>query len=351
VLVDYSDHLIGIEDLLAQVAKLDLPDLPSEDAPTHPLDPAPLIQSTARAIGSGLGLGVVAVRRAFGAVGPSATSTRAARLAGAVGIVEGLPPVERRLEDLLGRNGAQLALSGVTIAGLAFAGNPLGLAVGGAGALRLMSAVRARRAAWRRYEERVGDAEPAHPGQRIEIEAGERLPLRGRVVNGFGTAISRHGEIVAAVPGQMLDAGARLHGGPVEVELYGDDPFLAEARTAPPTPTLYDRYLTWLPAASLAYAGVTGLLTRSIPRALTGLLLVNPRSALIGAESADNGAAARVLRHGVTVVGSREKRPISRPGVLVIESPRAIVAGLELASCRSLARAAPAALKRPPAGG
>jgi cation-transporting P-type ATPase I len=334
VLVDYSEHLIGIEDLVAQVAKLDLPDLPPEDAPSHPLDPAPLIQSAARVVGSGLGLGLLAARRAMGKTGPSPGGTRAAQVAGVMGIIEGLPPIEHRLEDLLGRNGAQLALSGVMIVGLSFAGNPLGLAVGGAGALRMLTTVRARRAAWRQYEERVGDAAPAHPGEQIEVRAGERVPLRGRVTSGFGTAISRDGEIVPVSPGETLDAGARLYGGPVTVELEGDEPFRAVPRPAPPTPTIYDRYLSLLPTVSLAYACVTGLLTRSVGRALTAMLLVNPRVALIGAESADNGAAARVLRHGVTVVGSRERRPIARPGVLVIESPRAIVDGLELAAVR-----------------
>jgi hypothetical protein len=335
VLVEYSERMIGIEDLLSHVANLDLPDVPADDAPTHPLDPAPLIQSTARTVGSGLGLAVIAARRVSGRTAPPAGGTRAAQVAGAIGIIEGLPPIERRLEDALGRNGAQLALSGAAIAGLAFAGSPLGLAVSGAGALRLLTTVRARREAWRRYEERLADAEPSNPGERIEVEAGERVPLRGRVISGFGTTISRHGEPAAVAPGESIDAGARIHGGPVTIELEGEPPFMPGRRVAPPMPTAYDRYLKALPVASLVYAGVTGLVTRSLGRALTALLLVNPRAALIGAESADNGAAARLVRHGVTVVGSREKRPISRPGVLVIESPRAIVAGLELATVRA----------------
>ncbi|MBV9000202.1 MAG: HAD-IC family P-type ATPase, partial [Solirubrobacterales bacterium] len=165
---------------------------------------------------------------------------------------------------------------------------------------------------------------------------GERVPLRGRVISGFGTAISRHGEVVAVAPGATLGAGARLYGGPARIELEGERPFVPHPRAVPPTPTVYDRYLKSVPAASLLYAGLTGLATRSLSRAVTALLLVNPRVALIGAESADNGAAARVLRHGVTVVGSRERRPIARPDVLVIETPRAIVAGLELVGTRAL---------------
>ena len=74
---------------------------------------------------------------------------------------------------------------------------------------------------------------------------------------------------------------------------------------------------------------------RSPARALTALLRVNPRAAPIGSESGDNGAAARVLRQGVTVVGSRERRPICVPDALIIESPRVLVGGLEIASVSS----------------
>ncbi len=335
VLVEYSEHLLDIQDLLAQVSKLELPELAGEDTPSHPLDPAPLIQSTARAIGSGLGLGLIGIRRALSGPGGPAGGGRGAQVAGTIAIIEGLPPVGRRLEELFGRNAAQLGLSGVAIVGLTLAGSPLGLAVAGAGSVRLMSTVRARRNAWRRYEERVDEAEPAHPGARVEIEPGERLPLPGTVLSGFGTAISPSGELLAVSPGERLDAGTRLSGGPVTIELERDHAFAPQPRGTPPTPTIYDRYLSALAPASLAYAALTAVLMRSPARTLTALLLVNPRAALIGSESADNGAAARVLRQGVTVVGSRERRPICVPDALIIESPRVLVGGLEIASVSS----------------
>ncbi len=350
VLVEYSEHLTSIEDVLSQVAGLELPDLSGEDFPSHPLDPVPVIQSTARVVGSGLGLGLLAVRRAFVGPGVPTGGQRAAQVAGTIGIIEGLPPVARQLEDLLGRNGAQLALGGLSIISLTFAGNPLGLAVTGAGALRLMTVARTRREAWRRYEERVAEAEPAYPGAQIELEPGERLPLRGRVVSGFGTTISRDGELLAVAPGERLDAGARVVGGPVTAVLDGAEPFAPRPRQSPPTPTVYDRYLSALPTISLAYAALTGILTRSAGRALTALLLVNPRTALIGAESADNGAAARVLRHGVTIVGSREKRPICRPDTLIIASPRVLTDGLELTCLQALDDHDHSALRRLAAG-
>jgi calcium-translocating P-type ATPase len=347
VLVEYSAHLLDIHDLLSQVTHLELPELAGEDTPSHPLDPAPLIQSTARVIGAALGLGLTTVRRGVSGAPPGG---RGAQLAGAAGIIEGMPPIEQRVEQLIGRNATQLTLSGLTVVGLTFAGSPLGLAVTGASALRLMTTVRARRGAWRRYEQRLEDAEPAHPGAEVEIEPGERVPLCATVLSGFGTAISAGGEVVAAAPGERLDAGARLAGGPVTVRLDTEPSFVPQPRGTPPTPTIYDRYLTALPPASLAYSALTALLTRSPARALTALLLVNPRAALIGAESADNGAAARILRQGMTVVGSRERRPISVPDALIIESPRVLASGLKLANVRGTAGMDEAEVRRIAAG-
>ncbi len=332
VLVEYSQHLVEIEDLLSHVSELELPELPDEDTPSHPLDNAPLIQSAARTIGAGLGLALATIRRARSQPGDAGGSGGADRVAGTIGIIEGLPPVERRLEELIGRDAAQLVLSGLTIVSLSLAGSPLGLAVNGASALRLLTMVKARRDAWRRYEERLDDTRPAHPGARLQLEPGDRVPLAATVVSGFGTAVSSSGELLAVAPGGRLDAGARVSGGPVVVELDGGGAFTPQSRATPPRPKLYDRYLNALAPISLAYAAVTALLTRSPARALTALLLVNPRAALIGADSADNGAEARVLRQGVVVVGSRGRRCICRPDALIIESPRVLSDGLELAS-------------------
>ena len=50
---------------------------------------------------------------------------------------------------------------------------------------------------------------------------------------------------------------------------------------------------------------------------------------VIGADAADTGASARVLRAGVTVVGTRPDRKIRRPDVLFIDGPRVLTSGLE----------------------
>lgn len=70
VLVECSADVVRLQDLVADVSAVELPDLPDRDLPAHPLDPAPLVQGTVRMVGAGLGLGLLAVRRAAGAQRP-----------------------------------------------------------------------------------------------------------------------------------------------------------------------------------------------------------------------------------------------------------------------------------------
>jgi cation transport ATPase len=72
------------------------------------------------------------------------------------------------------------------------------------------------------------------------------------------------------------------------------------------------------------------LLTRSFRQAFTALLLVNPRTAVIGAEAADLRASARALRGNVTVVGTRPERQVRLPDILLLDGPGALTEGFEL---------------------
>ncbi len=324
VLIEFDEHQIDVEDLIAQVAGMDLPDLPGEDCPAHPLDPTPLIQSAARTTGAALGLGLLAVRRLSGAQGPPSSSSGPVAIAAAIGILEGLPPLRRGLRQLLGRDRSQLALGAVHVVSLTFAGSPLGLAVSGAGALRLLTEVRARRAAWRSYEERLSGSFEAIAGETVRISAGERCPLPGGVIEGTGTMIGRDGLPHPLGPGDLITGGARLCGGPFVVELHADRSFAPEARPVAEPKTSLDRYLALLSPASLGYAALIGILTRSPTRVFSALLLVNARPALIGADAADSAACARVLRSGVTVVGARYGSSVRLPGVLLIDGTRVL---------------------------
>jgi cation-transporting ATPase I len=324
VLIEFDEHQIDVEDLIAQVAGMELPDLPEEDCPVHPLDPTPLIQSAARTTGATLGLGLLAIRKLSGAQGPPSSSSGPVVIAAAIGILEGLPPLRRGLRQLLGRDRSQLALGAVHVVSLTFAGSPLGLTVSGAGALRLLIEVRARRASWRSYEARLGGTSEAIAGETVRISAGDRCPLAGDVIEGTGTMIGRDGLPHPLGPGDLITGGARVSGGPFVVELHAHRSFGLQPRPVAEPKTSLDRYLALLSPASLAYAALTGILTRSPTRVFSALLLVNARPALIGADAADSAAATRMLRSGVTVVGARYGRSVRLPGVLLIDGTRVL---------------------------
>jgi hypothetical protein len=52
------------------------------------------------------------------------------------------------------------------------------------------------------------------------------------------------------------------------------------------------------------------------------MLLVNPRVAFIGQETAALSASARVLRAGVTIVGTRKERTIRLPSFVIFDGAR-----------------------------
>src|SRR5262249_53414078 len=77
-------------------------------------------------------------------------------------------------------------------------------------------------------------------------------------------------------------------------------------------------------------------------RTMESFLLLNPRTAVIGLEVANLGAHARVLRSGLTVVGSRPDRALHLPTVLLLREPRLLTDGLEGAALFAVANPASA---------
>lgn len=337
VLVELTQKEVDLEDLVSEVAGMELPELPGEDEPAHPLDPAPLIQSASRLIGSTLGLGVLAIRRLLQMPEPIAETPALDNTLAIASIARGLPFVRNGLRRLLGHNAADLALSTPIILGLTLSGSPLGLAVTAAEALRIVTEVVARRSAWKSYVQRLGSRiAAAQPGAVIHLNPGERTPCGGTIIEGTGTATGHDGLPVPLVPGAKVGAGTPVYGGPFVVELETPEPFTPQPRPEPPRPVLYDRYLQVAGLYSLAFGIGTAVLTRSFTHTLSALLLVTPRVAIIGQEAANIGAAARVLRAGVTVVGTRRDRMICRPDLLILDKPRLLTDHLELSSVTPL---------------
>lgn len=151
----------SLEEIAAELAELEVDD--DGDVPRHPLDRGPTIQASTRLFGSALGLGVLAVRRALGAEGPPTTASGPAEVAATVGVVEGLPFVVDRVEAALGHDGKDLLFGVVGIASMTFSGSALGLALGAVASLRLLTEARAKRSAWREYEERIAGEPEVHP--------------------------------------------------------------------------------------------------------------------------------------------------------------------------------------------
>jgi magnesium-transporting ATPase (P-type) len=333
LIVEYDHHRVLFEDILAEVAHFELPGLPGEDRPEHPLDPEPLVEGLTQGLGTLAGLGVVTFRRL--AAGPGATAAPGHGLAaiavGVLHLMHAFPIIQNGLRRLLGKYTADIVFGGLAILAQTAASFPLALVVNGVEALIFLNEVTARRSAWRRYEDRLDAAASGSPGAVIRLEAGMRVPLPARVIEGTGTATGWGGLPAPLAPGASVSPGAVLAGGPFVLELREGNSFTPTPRPAPPTPTAYKTYLHTIGPLALVYAGFTAVRTLSPIRVFESLLLLSPRPAVIGRECANLTTAARVLRAGLTVVGTRPERDIVFPDVVLLDGPRVLTDGLEIA--------------------
>jgi len=332
VLIEFDEEIAELRDLLGDICDVELPSLPGEDNPSHPLDPAPLTQSSVRVSAAAVGLGVLATRRLFGAEGAIVSNPSLGYVSGIFNIAQSIPWFRNGVRKVVGRNAGDLAMGLPDMALSALIGSPLSLIVNGVGALRLCMTVSARRQSWRSYEDRLGAASNIQAGATIRLESGEITPMPCIVIEGSGTAIESHGLACHFSPGSELPPGSKLRGhGPFVVELIDTKHFEPTPRTTEPQPEISDHYHQWNAPVSLLFATGLGILTRSPGRAFEGLLCLSPRAATAGTEAARLNAVARVIRGGSVVVGTRPNRPIELPDTLILESARILTDGLEIA--------------------
>lgn len=334
-LIEFDTRQVSLDDLIADVMDVELPEVPDETLPSHPLDPGPLRQSALRTAEAGIGLAILAGGRMAGRQFSPLVRSRAAGVSAVIGLVQGFPFARYGLRRLLGRDLADLVFHVPGILSLTLSSSWLGLLVIGGESVRLLSEVLIRRSSWRRYEDLTESAPVSEPGSKIRLENGERTPRAAGVQIGVGIAIDSSGLPVAIVPGAEIGPGARLYGGPFSVELRAAPAFTPLPRPIAARSGFFDRYSAWLGPVSLAYAALTGIITRSFGRAFGALLLVNPRPALIGLDTADIGASARVLRSGSVVAGTRFGRVMRKPDLLVLGQPRILTSGLEVSTAHA----------------
>ena len=256
---------------------IELPELPDEARPAHPLDPGSLIQSAIRLVESSLGLGILTTRKLFHIEKPLPGASVAAHIAGVFGVVQSIPSFRYGLRKRLGPTAATLLVSLPNMLALTLAGSPLGLVTNSLESLRLLTETQARRNAWLRHEERVKNAASAQPDAIIRLGAGEQTPLAARVIEGNGTAIGGDGLPLPAIAGSIIPSGARLYGGPFILQLQSDQSFQAftpEPRPVPIAPSLLDNYLRSVESNPVCLCGdncdLYSFMAKSVYRATFG---------------------------------------------------------------------------------
>jgi len=330
VLVEYEPAATPLEDLVARIAELELPPLPDEKRPGHPLDPAPLTQAVVRSVGSALGLSYIALQRLRAIDGSPQAVRTAATVSAVIGLMRSFPLLREELRRICGPNTADALFSLASIVSLAAARSPLGLTVMGVEAYVLLRQVLSQRQSWQRYEDHHSTGPELYPGSVVQLQAGDRVPMRARVIQGTGTAIHRDGLPVSIGSGREVPAGAQLAGGPFTMQLSESKPFVPAPRVLSRVPKLFQMYLRYLGPATCLYAGTVAATTRSLAQTFNALLLVNPRTALGGTEAANLDASTRVTRAGVVVVGSRTDAVIQCPHLMLLDGTRILTDGLEL---------------------
>ncbi|MFT4040874.1 MAG: cation-transporting P-type ATPase, partial [Thermomicrobiales bacterium] len=339
VLVEFDAAQVSQTELLRDVSDLELPLDATEDRPLHPLERGPLLRHFTRVTGAALGFALLTARGALGIAGPLAGSSGGAERAAIVGVTLNMPAVRAGLRHLLGKNAADVLIAATGSVTLALSGNRVGMGLAALEGALSGTAAFNKRASWQRHEEVEAQTTPARPGDVVRFEAEDRAPRAAAILAGAGTAIGADGLPVALAPGRIAPAGARLFGGPFSAELLAGEAFDPLTRAVAPRETLMNRYLKANGIASLGYAALMAVLTRSPQRALATVLLFNPRTAVTGAESAESAAWSRVIRGGATYVGTRPARKLTRPDLLLLSSPRLLTDGLEVASVLPLSDA------------
>lgn len=337
ILLEHDLETVALETILQAVSGLSLPEEPPTLRRTIiPTDRGPLVYASWRAGAAATALGFAATRQLLGATGPLTTSPLPGLVSDIVTVLRGFPAFREGLRRAFGPAAADITTSSVSIAAQTLNNQQLGLLVSFTEALRLLSALLPWRRAWQRYEAGLLRGELARPGQRVTFRARDRAPFDSRIQRGSADVLLPDGQIVRMRPFRRLPAGSLVLNGELSALLETPPP-AGPFTTSQPQPKLLQWYLRVITPLAFAYAGLAGLVSRSLTVAARALVLVNARTALLGAEAADLGAVARALRGGALVTALRPGRRLTQPTIVLLDHPGLLVEGLELDRCLVLA--------------
>ncbi len=336
ILLEHDVDTLALETILETVSGLSLPEEPPTLRRTIvPTDRGPLVYASLRALLAASGLGLTATRQLFGATGPLTTSAIPGIAADLVTVLRGFPALREGLRRAFGPAAADITTSSVSMTAQTLNNQQLGLLVSLTEALRLLSALLPWRRAWQRYETGLLRRDLARPGQQVTLRAGDRVPFSSRIQRGRADVLLPDGHFARVRPFRRLPAGTLLLSGELSVLLQPPPPAGPFAPQEPRPPLLH-WYLRLITPLAFAYAGLAGLLSRSLTAAARALVLLNARTALIGAEAADLGAVARALRGGALVTALRPGRRLTQPTIVILDHPGLLAEGLELDHCVTL---------------
>lgn len=332
LLVEHEIETVDLDSILETISGISLPEEPPTVRRTVvPTDRGPLLYAAWRTTATAGALAFLAARQLLG-IGPLTTSPLPGLAADTVTVLRGFPAFREGLRRILGPVAADVSTSSVSILAQTANNQQLGLLVSLTESLRLLSALLPWRRAWQRYESELLRSRVTRPAMRITLRPGDRSPFDCRIERGSGEVLCPDGHIEHVRPFRRLPAGSLVLGGELTGLLLAPPPTEPFSRSEP-HPPLLRWYLRFITPLAFAYAGFAGLVTRSLAAAARALVLVNARTALIGAEAADLGAVARALRGGALVTALRPHRRLTRPTVLLFDHPGLLIDGLELDRC------------------
>jgi len=286
-------------------------------------DRAAITQGTVLVAAAGVGLATMVFRQLAGGGRPGPTRSVAAGVV--LGLLDDLHVVAveaRRTEP--GPAPGDFGLKLASAVALGFSRSPVGLALLALTSLRALTAGRARERARMGYARASPARVSIEEGEEIEILPGTRTPLPGRIVSGEGTFLDRSGALVPFLPGDWVDAGARLFGGPFRLEIQHPGPPDVPSRPVPQPHSPAARYELLVTPFAAAAASAALVVTRSRSAALTTLLALDPHPAVVGAEVAAESASAHLADSGL-VVRSPRSWFVRTPNVILVDGVRMLL--------------------------